>query len=121
MYDYCTTMKERLERLKRVLSLEWGELADHLDISRSMLDHVRNGRRDFGPKAMRRLEQAEIEAGIKSRTQYAAPLVKESDGEYPLANEIREMLRDLIGVQKELNAMNERIDKMIKRIDGLHE
>lgn len=57
-------MNQRLQRLREVLKLEWGELATHLGMSRAMLDFVRNGQRNLGFPALRRLEQAEKEAGI---------------------------------------------------------
>lgn len=44
--------------------MEWGELAIHLGLSRSMMDFVRTGKRQLSFKALRRLEQAEISAGI---------------------------------------------------------
>ena len=44
--------------------MEWGELAAHLGISRSMLDQVRKGTRNPGPKLVRRIEAAESAAGI---------------------------------------------------------
>jgi transcriptional regulator with XRE-family HTH domain len=57
-------MEKRLQKLRETLKFEWGELAHHLDLSRSMLDQVRKGKRHLGMKAMRRLEQAEGAAGI---------------------------------------------------------
>lgn len=57
-------MQKRLETVKRELNLDWGELAARLGISRSMLDQTRKSKRSFGPKIMRRLIQAEIEAGL---------------------------------------------------------
>ena len=44
--------------------MEWGELAIHLGLSRSMLDFARKGQRNLSFKALRRLEEAEREAGI---------------------------------------------------------
>ena len=46
------------------MRLEWGELATRLGLSRSMLDMVRKGQRNLSFKALDRLEQAELEAGI---------------------------------------------------------
>ena len=44
--------------------MEWGELATHLGLSRSMLDFIRKGQRNLSFKALRRLEEAERAAGI---------------------------------------------------------
>lgn len=50
--------------MREVLRLEWGELAEQLDMSRSMLDFIRKGQRNPSFKALNRIEQAEREAGI---------------------------------------------------------
>lgn len=53
-------MEQRLEILRHHLRLQWGELAAHLGVSRSMLDQVRKGTRQPGPKLIRRIEEAEV-------------------------------------------------------------
>ncbi|MFH0878571.1 MAG: helix-turn-helix transcriptional regulator [Lentisphaerota bacterium] len=53
-----------MEVLKERLSLSWGELATHLHISRSMLDFLRNGKRQPSPKMMRSITAVELSAGI---------------------------------------------------------
>lgn len=58
-------MQERLETLRQKLFFQWGELAAHLGISRSMLDMVRKGRRQPGVHLLRRIEAAEVEAGLR--------------------------------------------------------
>jgi hypothetical protein len=45
--------------------MEWGELAAHLQVSRSMVDQARKQTRQFGPKVMRRLIDVEREAGLE--------------------------------------------------------
>ena len=68
-------MNQRLQRLRETLKLEWGELAEHLGMSRAMLDFVRKGQRNLSFPALRRLEQAEREAGFSDdsdRTDNAA-------------------------------------------------
>jgi transcriptional regulator with XRE-family HTH domain len=57
-------VNSRLQRLREILRLEWGELADHLGMSRAMLDFVRQGQRNLSFPALRRLEEAERAAGI---------------------------------------------------------
>lgn len=57
-------MNARLQQLRETLRMEWGELASHLGISRSMLDFVRKGQRNLSFPALRRLEEAERAAGI---------------------------------------------------------
>lgn len=61
--EWCA-MDVRLHNLKEALHLEWGELAQRLSISRSLLDQARKNTRKFGPKPMRRLVELEREAGI---------------------------------------------------------
>lgn len=115
-------MKERLKRLKDALSLEWGELAAKLDISRSMLDHVRNGLRTFGPKTVRRLEQAEREAGLlDDQVRLAARSVMEEDlGEYVTNYAAAKMRNDLLDMKRNLAALDKRVDEMLKRIGKEH-
>ncbi|MEI6704410.1 MAG: hypothetical protein WCL71_12895 [Deltaproteobacteria bacterium] len=48
------------------MRMEWGELASHLGLSRSMLDFARKGQRNLSFKALNRIEQAERDAGISS-------------------------------------------------------
>jgi transcriptional regulator with XRE-family HTH domain len=62
-------MNARLQNLREALKMEWGELATHLGISRSMLDFVRKGQRNLSFPAIRRLEAVEKEAGILPQIQ----------------------------------------------------
>lgn len=107
-------MEKRLESLKIALHLEWGELADLLGISRSMLDQTRKGRRAFGPHIMRKLQQAEVEAGIRepprtvvvvhekqSSGDTDSPLTLEALRDY-LAEEFRKLRREIRAMKKEM-------------------
>ena len=58
----------RLDRLKAHHCATWGELAQIIGISRSMLDFIRLGQRDAGPKVLRKIRNAEVEAGIVNST-----------------------------------------------------
>lgn len=62
--EHFVNTTDRLEKLREVKTLQWGELCDLLDIKRSMLHYLRKGERNLSFKALRRLEQAEREAGI---------------------------------------------------------
>ncbi|MBU4460037.1 MAG: hypothetical protein KJ579_05675 [Verrucomicrobia bacterium] len=53
-----------MEVLRAHHCVTWGELAGVLGISRSMLDFVRNGAREPGPKVLRKIIAAEIAAGL---------------------------------------------------------
>lgn len=104
-------MKARLEILRDTKHLEWGELAQALGISRSMLDHVRSGFRSFGPKTIRRLEQLEVDAGIKT-----AHRVAEEPGTYMTRNVAEEMRRELREMKKDLATMDKRVDAMLDQL-----
>lgn len=54
----------RVDRLRIVTNKTWAEISTLLDIDRSMFFHIKAGRRKLSEKAVFRLEQAEIEAGI---------------------------------------------------------
>lgn len=55
-------MKERLENLKKNLGVTWGEVAEYIGISRSMLDFLRSGERSAGNKTLQQMENAEERA-----------------------------------------------------------
>jgi hypothetical protein len=55
----------RLERLRLVTGKTWQQIADELKVDRSMLFHVKSGARNLGDKALFRLREAELAAGIK--------------------------------------------------------
>lgn len=100
-------MRDRLQALKEKLHLEWGELADRLEISRSMIDQMRGGSRSAGPKLERRIVDLEIQAGIvEAPTPYTqGTMVCESPAPYnaqrpasvedPKTNQIMAELRAL--------------------------
>lgn len=52
-------MNNRLEIIRKQRSLEWGELAVLLGISRSMLNQIRSGNRHPSPKLLRKIQEAE--------------------------------------------------------------
>lgn len=99
-------MPKRLENLRQALTLNWGELAAKLEISRAMLDFIRTGARNPSPKILRKIELAEIEAGLKSEAN-----VREAPAGYDPG-----MKRDLEGVRDELGDLAKRVDAMLKRM-----
>ena len=62
-------MEERLKRLRYDLGLEWGELADKLEISRAMLNFVRKGNRK--PSAALLLRITELERAVATSAEMA--------------------------------------------------
>ena len=58
------SVADRLEKLKEAKTLSWGELCDLLQVNRSMMHYLRTGERKPSPKLLRRIEEAEKEAGI---------------------------------------------------------
>lgn len=77
-------MNARLEKLKKTLVLEWGEIAKHLGVTRSMLDKVRKGERQAGPQLERRIIEAEIEAGLSDAKSPTVGLLREPRVNYDL-------------------------------------
>lgn len=57
-------MNDRLQKLKKSLSIQWGEMANRLGVSRSMIDQIRKGTRMPGPRLERRIRELEQDAGI---------------------------------------------------------
>jgi transcriptional regulator with XRE-family HTH domain len=66
-------METRLSALRVAMRLQWGELAVHIGLSRSMLDQVRKGQRNLSFAALSRLEDAERAAGITPPSSSVGP------------------------------------------------
>jgi transcriptional regulator with XRE-family HTH domain len=75
-----STTSERLRKLRLHRQLTWKKLADLLGLTVSMLYQVNRGDRGLSDKALFRLEQAEIGAGLRPPT---APKVSSSKSENP--------------------------------------
>lgn len=103
-------MPNRLENLRKALTLNWGELAAKLEISRAMLDFIRTGARNPSPRVLRKIEQAEIEAGLRGGT-----LVRDAPADYEAAALKRAALQEMGGIKKELDALSRRVDDFIRR------
>lgn len=56
---------ERLQILRLKKQLSWEQLAELLGLSVAMLYHVKRGVRNLSEKAVYRLEQAEVTAGLR--------------------------------------------------------
>lgn len=56
---------ERLQILRLKKQLTWEQLAELLGLSAAMLYHVKRGVRNLSEKAVYRLEQAEVTAGLR--------------------------------------------------------
>jgi len=59
----------RLDRLRRLQELTWNQVGEKLGVSVPMLMMVKAGSRNLSKKILARLEWAEVEAGLKSRSQ----------------------------------------------------
>ena len=101
---------QRLEILRAKLVLNWGELADHLGISRAMLDFVRAGSRAPSPKTLRLIESAERAAGLLPPVAAPAPVVEAEEhltGEQKAAmvfdsQQLRALQADYAAIKNEL-------------------
>ena len=110
-------MDERLQLLRETLRLTWGDLAQRLGLSRSMMDQVRKGQRNLSFPALSRLEEVERSAGIappplairEPRPTYSAP---EQNGSISVdAEDVRELAR----LVRELAARVEAMEKQLNR------
>jgi len=66
--EHFVNMENRLDRLRKAKTLGWGELADLLEIKRSMLHYLRNGQRNLSYKTLRKLQAAERESGLSQES-----------------------------------------------------
>jgi transcriptional regulator with XRE-family HTH domain len=107
-------MNARLQRLREVLRLEWGELAERLGLSRSMLDFVRKGQRNLSFKALSRLEDVERCAGFTPpppiRLAVHSPPV-----EYTVKRERKPL--DIVELKRQVAAMKRQLASLERMIE----
>jgi transcriptional regulator with XRE-family HTH domain len=94
----------RLNALKERLSLNWGELAKHLNLSRAMLDFVRNGDRAPSPKTMRRLMEAERACGIVPPEDCSLPKEKLEKMEYGIPGDPEALKAGLEAIRNDIRS-----------------
>jgi transcriptional regulator with XRE-family HTH domain len=104
-------MDERLQRLRTTLRMEWGQLAQHLGMSRAMLDFVRKGQRNLSFPALARLEEAERSAGI------APPILAVEEA--PLPCETPKEKREIFSAKAELRAIASALRELCQRVERL--
>ena len=121
MCEKGADVKKRLETLKRELSLDWGELATRLGISRSMLDQTRKSKRSFGPQIMRRLIQTEIEAGLTPpRPLKRVPPAAKADPEARHQMDLGENVSSMrLYIEEEFNWLHTTLEGMKRDIEKL--
>ena len=100
----------RLEALKLGRDLTDEELALKVGLSRRMLYLIRKGKSSITRKTWYKLEQAEISAGLRG-----GPVARDAAGDYGASAQKREMLAEMGGIKKELDALSRRVDDFIKR------
>lgn len=103
-----------------------GEVLAHLKISAPMWSMIRARERDPAGKAgrspsiktIRRIEQAEREAGLTvAGKRFTVGVVREdTPGDYITRNQSEEMRRDLLEVQENLAALTKRVNEILKKI-----
>lgn len=106
-------MNTRLEVLKKSMKLSWGELAETLGVSRSMVDQVRKGTRVFGPKAVRRLEELEVQAGIREALSSSTQMPEEQN------NDIHTICTHITGMEKALERIARMLEKLLEKSSPL--
>ena len=102
---------DRLENYRVKTGKTWPEVADDIGLGKSMLMMVKTGRRSLSSKAIYRLEQAEIKAGLRK-----APLqpmvVQEPPAIYPARPLTLEALRDYMA--EEFRKLHREIEELKK-------
>lgn len=101
----------RLENLKLRRDLTDEELALKVGLSRRMLYLIRIGKSSITRKTWYKLEQAEIDAGIRAGAE-----IREDAGVSDLGEYKKEMLSEMGGIQKDLVALSRRVDDFVKRL-----
>ncbi len=120
---------ERLEKYRVKTGKTWPEVADDIGLGKSMLMMVKTGKRSLSSKALYRLEQAEIDAGIRappaepplrvaeSGMRYAAGdgLFKSDETAQDQLSELREYMAT------EFSRLHDELKKLDKKIQGIKE
>lgn len=101
----------RLEALKLRRDLTDEELAEKVGLSRRMLYLIRKKNASITRKTWFKLEQAEIEAGLRGPA-----AIREEQGSYESGVLKREALEEMGGIKKDLDALSRRVDDFIKRM-----
>lgn len=117
----------RVDRLRIVTNKTWAEISTLLDIDRSMFFHIKAGRRKLSEKAVFRLEQAEIEAGISPPNTTAVSDLPASNyqpvGNLPPSKKVKvlELENAIEALKKSQQAMGEGItalEKFARQLKG---
>jgi len=108
-------VNDRLQTLRFALRLEWGELANRLDMSRSMLDFVRKGQRNLSFGALHRLEELERSAGLLNGP-VPTGVAMESQGGYTTAPDRKEVNK--LEAFQEIKRIRESLTKLEKLLGG---
>lgn len=106
-------LENRVQAIQEAKRMTVGEVLDYLKISAPMWSMIRKGSRNPSIKTIRRIEQAEIGAGIKP-----ADKMDVVPGDYITRNYEAEMRLDLREMKKELAAMERRVDKILRKLEG---
>jgi transcriptional regulator with XRE-family HTH domain len=96
----------RLDALRVALTVSWGELAERLDISRSMLDFMRNGLRNPSAKLMRKIAVLEQSCGVVF-SGVQTPVVKESASDY--RTEAPRKVVNMLEIEHRLKAVSDEV------------
>jgi len=98
-------MNNRLENLRVKLHLNWGELAEYIGISRSMLDFLRFEKREPSKNLMQRIEELEKEINKDVTTKNTTT---QYDGIDELNKTMKEVLKVLERIAVKLENQSER-------------
>jgi transcriptional regulator with XRE-family HTH domain len=109
-------MNERLQKLKEALRMDWGELAAHLRMSRSMLDFARKGQRNLSFKAVRRLEELEREVGLIPSVETSIALINKKLENYPSTGLTRDEVSELREIIAEWKVKIGRIESLLDKL-----
>ena len=113
-------IEQRVAAIQSARQMTVGEVLALLKISSPMWSMIRARERDPTGKAgrspsiktMRRIEQAEIEAGLRG-----GRVAREAPGDYGASAIRREMLAEIGGIKNELDALSRRVDDFVKRYE----
>lgn len=119
----------RIEQLRVHLDLTWDDLAERLDVNRSLFFHLKAGRTGASQRFLSRLRRLEQDAGLRKKSpidpseedlaRIAGGMVREQRASYGsnLSDDDRDILK---AIRAEVSGMRDRAAEIVKLLDRLN-
>lgn len=107
---------KRVENLRVKRDWTWDQLANHLNVNRSLFFHLKAGKTNLSKRVMYRLAEAEREAGIEPPPERVENFRKAGELVALMGRHDKQLLKNLGNETRELNGIMNRCQERMKRI-----